>query len=429
MLKRSSLLCAATAAALLTGSLAAQAQTEVVFWQFSTRDAYVQAWNDAIAAFEAQNPDIDVVMEIVPWSEQQQRLVSALASGGLPDVSFLGNNVVAQFQAIGALAPLDAYFEAYSEAEGYSVADDIWPGDRGYYNLDGQWWASPLAVETRALYYRRDLFEQAGLDPDAPPQTWAEMLDAAEAITEATDGEVYGWAAPMSIDYLTLHNFMSVYLSHGARLLNDEGQCGLDSDEFRQALAAYIGAFEAGVTHPDAATMPGNEMRRGFLDGRYAMIVDHPGIWADLQNEGAAFANEVGVAMVPEGPEGRFAFLGGWPLVLWAESDVKDAAAEWILYATRPEGALRDLSVSSGMIPGSARLAQQDPWDEYPFTVFVEQLQQAYPYQHPDQAIAEMGQLEVDTIQTAIQTVALGQSNVDDAVAALCDDINEVLSR
>ena len=429
MLKNSPLVCAAAAAAMLGAGTAAQAQTQVVFWQFSTRDAYVQAWNDAIDAFEAENPDIDVVMEIVPWAEQQQRLVSALAAGGLPDVSMLGNNVVAQFQAIGALAPLDAYFEAYSQAHGYDVAADIWPGDRGYYHLAGQWWASPLAVETRALYYRRDLFEQAGLDPDAPPRTWAELLDAAAAITEATGGDVYGWAAPMSIDYLTLHNFMSVYLSHGARLLNDDGLCGLDTPEFRQALDAYVGAYGAGVTHPDAATMPGDEFRRGFLDGRFAMIVDHPGIWADLHGGGAPFADDVAVAMVPEGPEGRFAFLGGWPLVMWAESDVQDAAAAWILYATRPEGALRELSVSSGMIPGSPRLAQQAPWDDYPFTVYVEQLQQAYPYQHPDEAIAQMGQLEVNTIQTAIQAVALGQSDVDGAVADLCREIDAVLSR
>ena len=102
------------AATLACGGAVAQDRTQVVFWQFSTRDAYVEAWNNAIAAFEARNPDIDVVMEIVPWSEQQQRLVSALAAGGLPDVSMLGNNVVAQFQAIGALAPLDAYFEAFS---------------------------------------------------------------------------------------------------------------------------------------------------------------------------------------------------------------------------------------------------------------------------------------------------------------------------
>lgn len=401
-------------------------RTPVVFWQFDTRPAYVDAWNRAIEAFEAENPDIDVIMEIVPWAEQQQRLISALATGGLPDVSFLGNNVVAQFQAIGALAPLDAYFAAYSEEHGYDVTQDVWPGDRGYYFLDGQWWASPLAVETRALYYRKDLFAEAGLDPERPPQTWEEMVEAAVALT---GNGVYGWAAPMSIDYLTIHNFMSVYLSHGARLLNEQGQCGFETPEFYQALEVYTSVYKLGGTHPDAPTMPGDEFRRRFLDGGFAMIIDHPGIWADLQGEGQPFADEVAVTLVPAGPEGRFGFLGGWPLVLWNTSQVKDAAARWILYATRPEGALRDLSINSGMIPGSRSLAQGEPWNEYPFTVFVEQLGFAYPYQYPDQAIPQMGQLEVNAIQTAVQAVALGQATPEQATRDLCRRINEVLAR
>ena len=171
---------------LITATLlsAALAQTTVTFWQFSTREADIEAWENAITEFEEQNPDINVEMEIVPWAEQQQRLVSALTTGGLPDVSMLGNNVVAQFQTIGALAPLDEYFAEYGEEHGYDVAGDVWPGDQGYYQLGGQWWASPVAVETRALYYRTDLFEEADLDPENPPQTWDELVAAAERLRE-----------------------------------------------------------------------------------------------------------------------------------------------------------------------------------------------------------------------------------------------------
>ena len=153
MRSRATLWAATAVAGLLLGQ-AALAQDTVVFWQFSTRDADIAAWNEAIASFEAANPDVKVDMEIVPWAEQQQRLVTALTTGGLPDVSMLGNNVVAQFQAAGALAPLDEYFAAYGAEHGYDVAADAWPGDKGYYNLDDHWWASPVIVETRALYYR-----------------------------------------------------------------------------------------------------------------------------------------------------------------------------------------------------------------------------------------------------------------------------------
>ena len=420
-----------TTATLLSTALfsAALAQTTVTFWQFSTRDADIEAWNNAVAEFEAQNPDISVEMEIVPWAEQQQRLVSALTTGGLPDVSMLGNNVVAQFQAIGALAPLDEYFAAYSQEHGYEVTEDIWPGDQSYYQLGGQWWASPVAVETRALYYRTDLFEEAGLDPENPPQTWDELVAAAEQLKSVMPEGAYPIALPMSIDYLTVQNFMSWYLSYGASMLNEEGGCGLDTPEFKTALEKYTNVYKAGLTHPDAATMPGGEVRRGFQDGNYAMIIDGPWVWADLQREQLEFADSVEVALVPEGPEGRFGFLGGWPLVLWDASEVRDAAAKWIMFATRPEGALKELTVTAGLIPGSRSLAQEGSWNEYPSAVFVEQLQDAAPYQYPAEAIPQMGQLEVDAFQNAIQSVALEQASVDEATQALCERINDVLSR
>src|SRR5262245_54579531 len=164
---------------------AAMAATTVTFWQFFTGDADVAAWRSAIAKFETANPDIKINMELVPWSEQQQRFVTALATGGLPDVSMLGNNVVAQFQATGSLAPLDEYVAAYDAEHGTKIADEIWPGDKGYYILDGKLWASPIAVETRALYYRKDLFKEAGLDPEKAPQTWEELATAAAALSKA----------------------------------------------------------------------------------------------------------------------------------------------------------------------------------------------------------------------------------------------------
>ncbi len=84
----------------------AQDAATVTFWQFSTEEFVIQAYNDAIAAFSEQNPDITVTMEIVPWAEQQQKLITGLTTGSLPDVSMLGNNVVAQFQAIPAASSM-----------------------------------------------------------------------------------------------------------------------------------------------------------------------------------------------------------------------------------------------------------------------------------------------------------------------------------
>ncbi|MBE7733738.1 ABC transporter substrate-binding protein [Devosia faecipullorum] len=415
----------ALASALLT--VPAYAET-VTFWQFSTNPNDIAAWNAIIDAFEASHEGIDVVMEIVPWSEQQQRLVTALTTGGLPDVSMLGNNVVAQFQAIGALAPLDDAFAAYDEANGTDVASDIWPGDRGYYHLDNHWWASPIAVETRALYYRKDLFEAAGLDPNSPPDSWDELRSVAKTLTASAPDGTYGMALSTSLDYFTVHNFMSAYLGYGARMLNEDGSCGFDSPEFRAALDVYTGIALDGSTHPDAASMNGDAFQRGFLDGRYGMILMHPSLYRDLATEKPEWLDAVDIAKVPAGPANRSGFLGGWPLVMWDASDAKDAAGQFIMFATHGD-AFKDLAVAGGFIPGSISLAQGAPWTEFPYPVFVEQLQDARAYQYPSEAIPQMGQLEVDTIQKAVQAVALGQKSIDQATADLCTDINTVLAR
>lgn len=419
--------------ALLAASLAlsqgqAFAQTNVTFWQFFTNDVDVKAWRDVIADFEAANPDIKINMELVPWSEQQQRFVTALATGGLPDISMLGNNVVAQFQATGSLAPLDPYIPAFEAESGIKVIDDMWPGDQGYYILDGKVWASPIAVETRALYYRKDLFKAAGLDPEDPPDTWEELRDAAAKLSTAGAGKTYGIALPMSITYNTVQNFMSTYLGYGARMLGEDGKCGFNTQNFKDALTVYTDIYKTGGTHPDAPTMDGDTLRRGFADGNYAMHIQNASLLKQLQDEGAPFVNDVGIVKIPAGPVNRTGFLGGWPLVLWEASTVKEAAAKFIFFATHGD-ALRHMGVESGFIPGSVSLAKGAPWDAAPYPLFVEQLADARPYQYPSQAIAEMGQLEVDTIQKAVQAVALGQQSVDDATTQLCATIDEVLAR
>lgn len=108
---------------------------------------------------------------------------------------------------------------------------------------------------------------------------------------------------------------------------------------------------------------------------------------------------------------------------------MKDAAARWVLYATSPEGGLQELSVKSGMIPARRSTAAGTPWDGYPFTVFSAQMERAFPYQYPNEPIPQMAQIEVRTIQTAIQAMALGQKTADEAALAICSEIDGILKK
>lgn len=421
-------LAAAAAPALLRFPDMAHAQdpTTVTFWQFSTEQFAIDSWTAGIAEFEKLNPGITVNMELVPWADQHQKLITGLTTGALPDVSMLGNNVVAEFQALDALEPLTPYFTAWSEEIGRDITEDIWPGDELYYKLGADWWGSPVAEETRCLYYRKDLVSAAGLD-EAGPGTWERAREYALALTR--DG-VYGFGIPGGITYPTLQTFMSVYLGYGARMLKDDGTCGFDSPEFREALTYYTNLYLVDkVTPPDSPTYDNQPLRQLFGQGKLGMFIEGPSLWTELNQNKPDFLESVGVAPVPSGAEGRFGFLGGWPLVMWKTAKDKEATFKWIRFATDPDGYLYQLATTLGQLPGRKSLVSKEPWTAAPLDVFAKQLDEAYPYQYPNAEIPQMGSLEVDAVQTAVQSVMLGQASVDDATLALVDRVNSALTR
>lgn len=399
---------------------------KVVFWQFDTAQASIDAYKAAITDFEATNPDITVDMQIVPWADQQQKITTALASGALPDVSMLGNDVVAQYAANGSLAPLDPYVDQWSKEEGQDVKKDMYSGDLSYYTYKGKLYGSGVADETRMVYYNKDLFQKAGLDPNTPPTTWEEMEKDAKALKKVVD---VPWSAPMSKQYVTVQTFMSVYLSYGAELFDSKGQCGLNTPEFKDALTWYTGIAKQGLTSPDAANQTSDDLANLFSNGKAGMLIDGPSRYNAIKTQNPDLFENLGVAPIPSGPKGQFGFLGGWPLVMWNTSTHKDAAAKWIHYATSPKGALSKIAETSGILPARKSMTDTAPWNTAPYDAFAAQLAKAYPYQYPAGPSPKMGEIETSSIQGAVQQVATGAASVGDATSELCSGINTILAK
>ena len=232
----------------------------------------------------------------------------------------------------------------------------------------------------------------------------------------------------MSINYYTVQNFMSTYLSYGARMISDDGKCGFDTPEFSRR-SRSTPASTRGGTHPDAPSMAGDTFRRGFARRQLRDDIQNREHGEADPGRRPAFADEIGIAKVPAGPANRSGFLGGWPLVLWDASQDKDAAAKWIMFATRPAARSGRSPMVSGFIPGSITLAQGRRGTPPPTRSSSSSSRRRGRTSIPTRRSPQMGQLEVDTIQKAIQAVALGQETVDQATTQLCADINEVLAR
>ena len=165
-------------------------------------------------------------------------------------------------------------------------------------------WALPYSNLVMALLYRKDLFQQAGLDPDRPPQDWDEMLAAARALT-VPERQQYGMVVSQELSYGTY----SFLVTNGGRAVRDDPDVGwraaYDSDEAAEAYAFFWemlrGRFERdGQTIQGAVRIGGPETNllwsRGQLGMRFSYISD------DLVDD--SNPNLVGVAPVPTGPNG-----------------------------------------------------------------------------------------------------------------------------
>ena len=149
----------------------------ITYWQydFATR---IAAMEQLIERFNAENPDIVVVQETFPYDAYEQRVAAATAAGQGPEVVQLFYGWVAAWQRAGYIEPLPQEHIDHAWIEDYFIpmVESV--------KIGGEYYGLPTAVRALALFYNKDMFAEAGLDPDAPPQTWDEFVEVGKALTE-----------------------------------------------------------------------------------------------------------------------------------------------------------------------------------------------------------------------------------------------------
>ena len=145
----------------------------VRFWAMG-REAEVVS--GLISEFEAENPGIHVDVQNIPWTAAHEKLLTAFAADGLPDVCQLGNTWIPEFAELNTLVPLQPYVAQSKVVDPADYFQGIWDTNVVHEELVGV----PWYVDTRLLYYRKDLLAQAGYDH--PPRTWEEWTQMMAAI-------------------------------------------------------------------------------------------------------------------------------------------------------------------------------------------------------------------------------------------------------
>lgn len=270
--------------------------------------------------FMKEYPDVKVSVTPVDWGQAVTKLQTAIGGKQTPDVSQMGTDMMGQFAQTGALEPVPSTIDqsAYFES--------AW--NTGV--VDGTAYGVPWYVETRALYWRKDLAEKAGLTK--APTTWQELTDAAKAL-QAKGGAKYG----IALGPKNWQELLPFVWSAGGDITDGNGNFTFDSQPFVDALTYYDSFFEQGLTPKNVPE--GFDITPAFVAGTHPMFFSGPWHLSLIDEAGGAdLKGKWEVAPMPGKDSGPgTSFIGGSNLVVFKDSPNKDAAWAFVQYLSRPE--------------------------------------------------------------------------------------------
>lgn len=299
-------------------------RTTIVWWQFWTDPTARPIIEELVSTFEGENPDIDVELVDLTWSEGYQKIVVAFASGATPDVLELGSDWVAEFSQKDLLLDLTA------EAE--RQRDLLLKWEPVMYQ--GRIYGFPWLLGTRVLFYNKDLMRRAKLDPSKPPATWEEWLRQSAAIDKLGD-DIYGFAANAFERHRLYKKFLPLFWSNGGDLLSLDGRSThLYSPAGVEALTFYTSLCGTALIETQ------RELDLAFQRGRIGFTISGDWLLDQLRRNPEAAA--YGVTTIPVPADGKsISFAGGEYLVIPKKTQHAQEALWFINFLLRPENNLK----------------------------------------------------------------------------------------
>ncbi|WP_299843476.1 ABC transporter substrate-binding protein [uncultured Roseovarius sp.] len=392
-------------AALAAGiALPAAAETELtMYYPIAVGGALTEVVDGIVADFEAANPDIKVnAIYSGNYDDTRVRALSALNSGEPAQLAVMFSIDAYDLIEQDLILPFDDL------TDDTDWLNSFYPALMANGKIEGKTWGIPFQRSTIVAYYNKDMFREAGLDPESPPTTWDELIDAGKKLT---GDDTYGLMIP-STGY-PYWMFQALAIQNGKEVMSDDGvttyfddAAVVDTLKFWQSLSAEHGIMPTG-------TVEWGTLRQAFLEGQTAMM------WHSTGNLTAVKKNasfDFGVAELPANVRKGSPTGGGNFYVFKDTSEEERAAAlKLIQFMTSPEQAA-EWSIATGYMGVSPAAYETDALKAYteefpPALVARNQL---------ENAVAEFSTFETarvrDGLNNAIQSALTGAKSPEEAL-------------
>ena len=398
------LLAAATVATALWGGPSVAG--EVVWWTPNFNEPRARQLVDE---FQEGHPGVTINLQITTTDGLPQRVLTALQSGAAPDVIDVQHGWVTGYAQNQLVLPL-----------GDVVDDrqDYVPAALKYVTYKDQIWAVPYRIETHAVIYNKGHFREAGLDPDSPLKTWAELVDAARKLTR-NGRSGFAITAGGEVGNTMFRSLPFVWMNGGGIISDDLSKAVVDQPKAVEAVKFYTDFFKEGLSPPSTLQNDGTANRRLFIAETVSMYQSGQFDVASIRKENPKI--DIGVMPIPH-PEGAdtAAILGGWSFVVPSGAKNPDEAKTLLrfLAEAKNQGMLTDTFPARVSAMGLPR------FDDPILKVFKEMLPYGRPVpSHP--AWVQITQAYFD----GIQRILLGDEDAQTAMGGAAEEIRALLNQ
>ncbi len=305
------------------------------YWQTNV-ELYNREYLDiVIAAFEEENPNIKVEVDSASFGDYFIKLENVVTGGGGADVFQMNGVNITKYAQAGILAPLDDVI-ANSTLDMNNYPEAI----NEIYNMDGVQYGLPIDFDTIAMWYNKDLFDQAGVEYPTSDWTWEDMVAACEAITALGDG-IYGTNA----NFNEQENFYNTVFSNGGYLVNGD-DFGFEDPKTREAVQAWVSLMEDGLS-PSQASLQETYPDLQFLAGKLGMYWCGSWMISLLTDPESPVSDHIDVVEIPTFNGDRQSVIHGKANVMSADTEHPEEAALFIQFLS--ESMANETMANSGI--------------------------------------------------------------------------------
>ena len=395
-----------------------------MYYPVAVGGALTKIVDGLVGDFMKENPNIKVnAIYAGNYNDARIKALAALKSGKPAQTSVMFSIDIYELIEQGAIVAFDDVVKTADEKEWLK---SFYPALMENGKTQGKTWGIPFQRSTIVMYYNKDAFRAAGLDPDAPPATWDEMVSMGKKLTKKSGGNVDQWGAMIPSTGYPYWMFGALSMQNGQTLMNGDGNktyfdapATVEALQFWKDLGNKHGVMPSG-------TIEWGTLRQNFLEGKTAMMWHSTGNLTTVKNK-AKF--DFGVAMLPA-KKRRGTPTGGGNFYIFKKSspEERSASLKLIRFLTQAERTA-EWSMKTGYVGTRA--------DAYATPKLMQ-----YVKDFPPAAVArdqlEFATAELSTYQTgrvrkllddAIQSALVGSKSPSEALGMAQKQADRLLKR